>query len=201
VGLSRFDDVLKTVLGFEGGYANDPNDRGGETNLGITAGTLARAFKDGLVKSKDVSTLTRPEAATIYRRYYWDKCRCDELPEPLDLLIFDSAVNSGTGGAIKMLQEAINALLPGNPLELDGSIGPKTLALLDKIRKISLDITLKYPELEPGAILRYLCLDTQMNKAELYDWLADRDPTQRKFVRGWWHQRVIVLSGKAGMEG
>ena len=36
----RFDDVLKTVLGFEGGYANNPADRGGETNLGIPAATV-----------------------------------------------------------------------------------------------------------------------------------------------------------------
>ena len=49
--MSRYDDVLKTVLGFEGGYSNDPDDRGGETNLGITEGTYARAKKAGLVMS------------------------------------------------------------------------------------------------------------------------------------------------------
>ena len=29
----RFDDAFKIVLGFEGGYVNDPADKGGETNM------------------------------------------------------------------------------------------------------------------------------------------------------------------------
>ena len=34
--LTKFDDIIEVVLKHEGGYVNDPNDLGGETNYGIT---------------------------------------------------------------------------------------------------------------------------------------------------------------------
>ena len=33
--LTLFDDIIKVVLHHEGGYVNDPQDPGGETNFGI----------------------------------------------------------------------------------------------------------------------------------------------------------------------
>lgn len=45
----RFDDAFKIVLDFEGGYSNDPADRGGETNYGITASTLNSAKTKGWI--------------------------------------------------------------------------------------------------------------------------------------------------------
>lgn len=35
----NFEKMLKFVLEKEGGYVNDPNDLGGETNKGITTAT------------------------------------------------------------------------------------------------------------------------------------------------------------------
>lgn len=196
----RFDDVLKTVLGFEGGYSNDPNDRGGETNLGITAGTLARAHKAGIVSHSDVKRLTRAEAAAIYKAFYWDAVRGDLLPAPLDLILFDACVNHGPGGAGKFLQEALNALLPGNPLAVDGAIGPKTWAALMTVLEADRAVTKEHPALEPHALFRYLCVDVLMNRAEFFDSLADQKASQRTFLRGWIHQRVVNLGAKAGLE-
>ena len=33
--LTKFDEIIEVVLEHEGGYVNDPDDPGGETNFGI----------------------------------------------------------------------------------------------------------------------------------------------------------------------
>jgi lysozyme family protein len=64
--------------------------------------------------------LTPDVVAPIYKRDYWDACRCDDLPDGVDYAVFDLAVNSGTRRAAKMLQKA--AGVPD-----DGAVGPATL--------------------------------------------------------------------------
>lgn len=117
-----FDSALAFVLGFEGGYSNDPRDRGGATNLGITQRTLDQARQDhpGWLLPADVRSLTRANAARIYRADYWDAVRGDDLPPGIALLAFDCAVNQGPGRARKWLQEAAD-------VAADGVMGPKTM--------------------------------------------------------------------------
>ena len=197
----RFDDVFRVVLGFEGGYSNDPNDRGGETNLGVTEGTLRSAQAKGWVpRHVTVKTLTLEHARTIYKKGYWDPIRGDLLPEPLDLILFDAAINHGPGGATKLLQEALNSILIGTPLVVDGALGPKTFAALVELLEIDKRLTDENPNLEPHFLLRYLCVDVLMNRTEFFSWLGERNESQRKFLRGWIHQRVVRLAEKAGLE-
>lgn len=118
--MTGFDDALTAVLKWEGGYVNDPRDPGGETKYGISK----RAYPD-----LDIKSLTPEMAARIYRRDYWDACRCDALPPGLALMVFDAAVNQGQGTAIRMLQAAAS-------VPVDGRVGPMT------IRAAGLDIVL-----------------------------------------------------------
>jgi hypothetical protein len=83
---SPFDKALDFVLRWEGGYSNDKDDPGGETKFGISK----RSYPE--VNIKD---LTREEAASIYRRDYWDTMLCDSRSSDLALAVFDSAVNCG----------------------------------------------------------------------------------------------------------
>lgn len=117
-----FDSSLAFVLGFEGGYVNDPRDHGGATNLGITQRTLdtARLAHAGWGLPGDVGSLKRADAARIYRADYWDAVRGDDLPPAVAFLAFDCAVNQGPGRARKWLQGAVGA----TP---DGDMGPKTM--------------------------------------------------------------------------
>ena len=115
-----FDRALALVLELEGGFVDHPRDPGGATNLGITRATLAKA-RGTPVTVADVKELTQVEAGGIYRRLYWDSVRADELPPGLDIAVFDFAVNSGPGRAVR----AVQAVLGANQ---DGRIGPKTLA-------------------------------------------------------------------------
>lgn len=104
--------AIDFVLKMEGGYTVDPNDPGGETNFGISK----KAYP-----SLDIKNLKVDDAKEIYRHDYWEECQCDELPTPLALCVFDTAVNQGTGKAKRLLQIALG-------VDVDGVIGDKTIA-------------------------------------------------------------------------
>ena len=60
----------------------------------------------------------------MYKRQYWDRSSCDLLPSGIDYLVFDTAVNSGSGRAIKLLQGCVG-------VTVDGSLGPMTLGAVN----------------------------------------------------------------------
>ena len=114
----NFDECLKMLLHHEGGYVNHPKDPGGETNLGVT-----KRVYEKWGGTKDMKDLTVEDVAPIYKKEYWDRCKCDDLESGVDWAVFDWAVNSGTGRAAKAIQKICGATQ-------DGAIGPKTLALI-----------------------------------------------------------------------
>tara|TARA_B100002019_G_scaffold217335_1_gene190033 strand:+ start:385 stop:909 length:525 start_codon:yes stop_codon:yes gene_type:complete len=116
--MSNFENCLKIILHHEGGYVNHPKDPGGETNLGVTK----RVYEEW-GGTKDMKDLTVEDVAPIYKKNYWDRVKADQIPEGLDLCVFDWAVNSGTGRAAKKLQGMIGTTV-------DGGIGPNTLKAL-----------------------------------------------------------------------
>jgi len=106
-----FKHAVELILEHEGGYVNHPDDRGLETNFGISK----RAYPE-----VDIKNLTKTEAKEIYRRDYWNRVMGDDLPFPLALVTFDAAVNSGVSRASKWLQTAVEAYP-------DGVVGPLTV--------------------------------------------------------------------------
>jgi lysozyme family protein len=108
----NFEASLAAVLAHEGGYVNHPRDPGGPTNFGITLRTLS-GWRGRPVTAADVKALQRSEVGAIYRRQYWTPIRGDELPPGLDLALFDYAVNSGPGRAVRDLQRAIKVTADG----------------------------------------------------------------------------------------
>ena len=116
----NYDKCLKTILHHEGGYVNHPKDPGGETNLGVTK----RVYQEH-GGTKDMKDLLVEDVAPIYKKGYWDKMKCDDIPSGLDLCLFDFGVNAGPGRAAKFLQSMIGTTV-------DGGIGPNTLAKLEE---------------------------------------------------------------------
>ena len=117
----NFDEAFHHLLGHEGGYVNHPDDPGGETNWGVTK-VVARAHGyEGLMKDMPVGV-----AKAIYRKSYWDAVQADNLPPAVRYAVFDDAVNSGVGTAVRWLQQAVGA----TP---DGVLGPKTLAAINEV--------------------------------------------------------------------
>lgn len=79
-----FNKAFEIVVGLEGGYSNDPNDPGGETKYGIS-----KRYNPDV----DVKNLTLDQAKEIYLKRYWMPFGCDKRPFPLDICLFDGAVN------------------------------------------------------------------------------------------------------------
>jgi lysozyme family protein len=121
---SNFDVCVDLMLAHEGGFVNHPQDPGGMTNLGVTA----RVWEEWLgrpTNEKEMRALTPLMVKPLYKRKYWDAIRADELVDGVDYCVFDVAVNSGVGRAIKFLQQSVGA----TP---DGGFGPITMALVKK---------------------------------------------------------------------
>ena len=116
---TSFERAVALVLRHEGGFSRHPRDPGGATHYGITRETLSRA-RGYPVSIDEVRHLAKEEAVAIYRRFYWEAVRADELPQGLGLALFDFAVNSGPPRAVKLLQIVLG-------VEPDGLIGPVTL--------------------------------------------------------------------------
>jgi len=108
----NFDTAFDRLIGHEGGYVNDPNDPGGETNWGISK----RSYP-----TVDIRNLTREQAKAIYRRDFWNRIHADELPDGTAFQAFDFAVNSGIETAVRKLQRALG-------VADDGRWGPVTRA-------------------------------------------------------------------------
>lgn len=190
----RFDDAFKIVLGFEGGYSNDPADRGGETNYGITYNTLNDAKNKGWIPfNVTIQNIQLEHAKIIYKKGYWDVVQADSLPHPLDLIMFDSAVNHGPGAAVKLLQKSLNALLRYTELKIDGIVGPLTLRAVNDY--IGLGST---PGTPLDSNIRYLCIDVLLNRVELYSSIVNSNRSQEKFLKGWLN-RVFKLKSQAGL--
>lgn len=118
-----FDTAFVRVIGHEKGFQNDPNDRGnwtgGQIGLGELRGTnygISAAAYPG----EDIAGMTLQRAKEIYRRDYWGRTGCDQVPEGLKFDLFDTAVNSGQVRAVQFLQRAAGAVD-------DGRLGPQTL--------------------------------------------------------------------------
>ncbi|EKN3738809.1 MULTISPECIES: glycoside hydrolase family 108 protein [Yersinia] len=112
-----FIHAIDYMLAAEGGYVNDPTDKGGETKYGISK----RSYP-----TLNIATLTPEQATEIYFRDYWLKVRCDQLPAGISLAMFDGVVQHGYKTAIQQLQRALRVVD-------DGVIGAKTLAAVEAV--------------------------------------------------------------------
>lgn len=116
----NFDRALSLVLKHEGGFVQHKDDPGGATNRGITLATYRR-FRKSPVSVEDLRAISNEEVWQIYRQFYWDVIRGDDLPSGIDYAVFDFGVNSGPGRAARFLQRIAG-------VSQDGVIGPITLA-------------------------------------------------------------------------
>ena len=155
-----FLDAFREVLGYEGGYVNDPADAGGETKYGISK----RSYP-----SRDIKNLTLQDAQAIYYVDFWRALRLDELTDyQIALELFDTGVNCGVGTAARIAQRALNFL--GGSVEVDGNMGTRTISALNVW--IDHDAEALHKALNGYQFMHYEAIVT--GKA-----------SQLKFARGW----------------
>jgi len=129
--LENFPACLKEILRHEGGYVNHKDDAGGATNKGVTQAVYDGYRRSRRLLPRSVAMIDNAEVKDCYKTNYWDKVCGDQLPKGIDLLVFDAAVNSGTGRGEKWLQQAINRVAGARRLREDGDIGFATLDASD----------------------------------------------------------------------
>jgi lysozyme family protein len=176
----RIKAIIDGVIAKEGGYVNDPRDRGGETNWGITV-AVARANGWKL----PMRDLPRSKAFDIYYSQYVVQPRFDrvaQLHAGVGAECIDTGVNMGPSWGAIFLQRSLNALNNQGQhykdIAVDGQIGPGTLGALAAY--------LKRRGAEGATVLiramnclqgeRYIDLSEkrQANEAFTYGWLRER---------------------------
>lgn len=178
----NIEQYLDELIKREGGYVNNPADRGGATKYGITeAVARTNGFKGNM---KD---LPLDVAKAIYKKQYWTSPRFDQVNTISSLVaeeLLDTGVNCGTGFAKPLLQRALNLLnnqgkVGWTDLSVDGIYGPATLNAL----KIYLAKRGKDGE---TVLLRVL----NIMQGQRYIEICERNPAQEQFFYGWIVNRV-----------
>lgn len=122
----NFDQAFAMVVGNEGGFTNNEADRGNWTSGIVGKGEL-KGTKFGISAAAyprlDIANLTLERAKEIYLLDYWNGCGCDLVPDAVNFVLFDMAVNSGVDAAVKSLQEVLR-------VQVDGIFGDQTKAAL-----------------------------------------------------------------------
>lgn len=168
----RFMECLQRVLKHEGGYVNDPLDSGGRTNLGVTQ-RVWEEFVGHPVSEADMRALTPEKVSPMYKVKYWDRSYCDKLPKGVDYVVFDFAVNAGTGRSVKTLQTAMGVVA-------DGIIGNQTMGVINSANPK--DVVNKFSDA----------------RADFYQGIVARRPDQARFIRGWLNR--VENARKSGLE-
>lgn len=170
-----FDNVVKEVLMWEGGFSDHPADSGGATMYGITE-AVARDFG----YQGDMRDLPLDVAKEIYRDRYWDRIRAGDFEnEKLQLMLMDTAVNMGVRTAVIMLQDMYN-MISGEDISVDGVVGPQTLSHINGYGR------------QDNLLFAY-----QIRRGERYFNIVRRDKSQRAFIHGWLNRLRAVYRGEA----
>lgn len=176
-----FDIAFARTVGLEGGYSDNPNDRGGPTNFGITQAVAAANGYTG-----DMRDLPLETAKAIYRARYWDKLKLDAIDARASQIsseLFDIAVNCGPGTAAIYLQTALNAF---NRQARDYPDIP-SLGIVDDATLAAYAAFLERRG-QNGVIVLRRALNVQ--KGAHYLALAKARPRDEDFEFGWFLNRV-----------
>lgn len=127
---TNYQYALTQLLRDEGGYTNNPNDKGGPTNFGITIADYKKYINPNGT-AIDVKNMTVDQAKSIYKTKYWDAVDGDNLPSGVDYCVFDYGVNSGVSRAVKVKNQFKDVT---NPVELINKICDERLNFMHNIR-------------------------------------------------------------------
>lgn len=163
--MADFDKAFAYLTPLEGGYSDDPADRGGATKYGISL-RFYRENVDKYATEEDIQALTLDFAKELYYEFFWAALRLSKLDsQPVADRIFALAVHSGLRPAVRVLQRALSH--SGWKLETDGALGPRTLK--------AANATADNP----------LVQDLRLETLEFYREILSRRAALEKFRRGW----------------
>jgi len=165
--MANFDIAYAIVRRHEGGYQKMPEDRGNYNSrrelVGTNWGINAQVYENYLRRpptERDMRDMPRHIAIGIYKQIYWDRIRGDEIrDQQVANILFDGHVNHGSWG-VKMMQGILG-------VPRDGIVGPVTLSYINRANPFQ------------------LFQDYKAKRKWAYNDLVRRNPTDRRFLRGW----------------
>lgn len=156
----KFAQCILPILYLEGGLRSDgglnniASDRGGLTKYGISQ----RAYPN-----LDIENLALAHAVRLYHRDYWRAMYCEQVPEGIDFMLLDGAVQHGAPAMTQLTQRLVNS-------KPDGRMGPKTLAAIVERPALSLTVLLS------------------VNRGRKYARICVNDPSQKPNLEGWYNR-------------
>lgn len=177
----RVKKIIEAVIDAEGGYSNNPNDRGGETMYGITADVARENGYQGPMRSMPLSL-----AEMIYAKRYVTAPKFDQVLQVSERIgeeLIDTGVNMGPHRAAEFLQRWLNGFNDGSYYDLfvDGRLGQLSIEALKKF------LAKRGKEGEQVLLRALNC--TQGNR---YLEITEGNRSQRTFLYGWVRARVAV---------
>lgn len=163
---SKIEKLAPIVAKWEGGYVNDPVDKGGATNMGVTVGAwkLLGYDKngDGVINNADMKLLSKDDFKFVLRKY-WDKWQADNIKnQSIANILVDWYWGSGKWGII----------IPQRILGLtqDGVVGPKTIAKINE--EIEKDAEALFDKIFAARV-------------KFLDDIVKNNSSQKRFIKGW----------------
>lgn len=156
----NWDLAYTKVIESEGGYKliDIKGDLGGQTYAGIARNPNPNWEGWAVIDQGQMPPNSMVQ--DFYKKNFWDRVKGDDLPTGLDYLVYDFAVNAGTGTSAKLLQRAVGVVD-------DGAIGNGTLAA----------VKAHNPE--------DLIEEFSKQKEAFYQKIVEKRPEQSKFIKGW----------------
>ncbi len=126
--MAIFEKAFAKTIKAEGGYVNNPNDKGGETYMGVTRKnypnlklwTIIDDIKKQSTDKKYINNClknnigVKNEVKVIYKHNYWDPLHLDLVnSQRVAEQLFDNAINCGITATIKLMQKAKNMKVTG----------------------------------------------------------------------------------------
>jgi lysozyme family protein len=187
--MADFTTAYNLTMGVEGGYANNPNDHGGQTWKGIAQKMhpewtgwaiieLAKSqpdFPSCLKKNNDLERMVR----AFYKEQFWNCLGLDQVnDQKIANELFDTSVNCGQGTAAMILQRALNVCSNSfrdyAKLMVDGQVGSKTIGVLNTHKR-------------PALVLKIL----NVLQGERYINICENNPSQDEFINSWMSRVAI----------
>lgn len=176
--------ILAAIYVAEGGYVNDPADRGGPTNYGITE---AVARQNGYMG--DMRRFPKHcygDITVCSDKIYVDQYISKPGFTPMLTLepavakeLIDTGVNMGPAKSAVFFQASLNVLCKAK-LTVDGNVGPQTINAYANCQR------------EVGPVKLCVTMLNALDGAQKrrYDGIVARDPSQKRFYRGWINHRI-----------
>jgi len=175
--------IIDGILNIEGGYVNNPADRGGPTNWGITEKTARAHGYQG-----DMQDLTREEAYRILEQDYWIAPGFDRIADLSLTIAFelcDAGTNVGPAHPSRWLQRWLNIFnrtaKKYPDLIIDGAIGNKTIEALKSY------LAWRGKEGESVLLQALNC-----SQGEYYLMISEAREVNEEFIYGWIKERVKI---------